>query len=62
MLLLCEYHLHIIMVLNSNVFKCLLRFSHAQVFVTLWTIACQAPVHGILQTRILEGVAIYIAQ
>ena len=27
-------------------------------FVTLWTAACQAPVHGILQARILEWAAI----
>ena len=26
-------------------------------FVTLWTVACQAPLHGILQARILEWVA-----
>ena len=28
--------------------------SHIRLFVTLWTIACQAPVYGILQARILE--------
>ena len=35
------------------------RFSHVQLFVTLWTVALQAPlcVHGILQARILEWVA-----
>ena len=34
-------------------------FSRVQLFVTPWTVACQAPsVHGILQARILEWVAI----
>ena len=34
-------------------------FSHAQLFATLWTVACHAPlIHGILQTRILEWVAL----
>ena len=33
--------------------------SHVQLFVTPWTVAYQAPpFHGILQTRILEWVAI----
>ena len=35
------------------------RFSHAQLFATLWTIACQdrvSSVHAILQARILEWV------
>ena len=32
-------------------------FSCVQLFVTLWTIACQSSVHGILQARILEWVA-----
>ena len=32
------------------------RFSHVQLFATLWTVAHQAPVHGILQARILEWV------
>ena len=32
-------------------------FSHVQLFATLWTIAHQAPVHGILQARILGWVA-----
>ena len=32
--------------------------SHIQLFVTSWTIACQAPLSmGILQARILEWVA-----
>ena len=31
------------------------HIGHAQFFVTLWTIACQAPLYGILQTRILRG-------
>ena len=34
-------------------------FSHVQLFVTLWTVACQAPLSmGILQARILEWVAV----
>ena len=34
------------------------HFSHVQLFVTLWTIACQAlPSMGILQARILGWVA-----
>ena len=34
------------------------HFSHVQLCATLWTIACQAPLSmGILQTRILEWVA-----
>ena len=33
------------------------HFSLVQLFVTLWTVACQAPLSmGILQTRILEWV------
>ena len=33
-------------------------FSHVQLFVTLWTLARQAPLgHGIFQARILEWVA-----
>ena len=33
------------------------HFSHAQLFATLWTVACQAPLSmGTLQARILEGV------
>ena len=38
---------------------CVLRhFSRVQLFATPWTITHQAPVHGILQARILEWVAI----
>ena len=34
------------------------RFSHVQLFVTPWTVACQAPLSmGILQARILEWIA-----
>ena len=33
-------------------------FSPIRLFATLWTVACQAPVHGILQAEILEGVAL----
>ena len=32
--------------------------SHVQLFVIPWTVACQASLHGILQARILEWVAI----
>ena len=32
--------------------------SHVQLFATPWTVTCQASVHGILQARILEWVAI----
>ena len=32
-------------------------FSHVQLFVTLWTIACQTPLYGSLQARTLEWVA-----
>ena len=32
--------------------------SHLWLFVTPWTVACQAHVHGIFQTRILEWAAI----
>ena len=36
----------------------LFHFSHAKLFVALWTVACQAPLPmGILQVRILEWVA-----
>ena len=34
------------------------HFSHVQLFATPWTVTCQAPVHGILQARILEWAAI----
>ena len=46
---LCLLHLH----------ACVLSlFSHVQLFATLWTVACQAPLSmGILQARILEWVA-----
>ena len=33
------------------------RFSHVQLFTTLWTVAPDSSVHGILQARILEWVA-----
>ena len=34
------------------------HLSHVQLFVTLWTVACQAPLSmGILQARVLEWVA-----
>ena len=37
---------------------CTQSFSPVQLFATLWTIARQAPVHGIFQARILEWVVI----
>ena len=38
--------------------RMLSRFSSIQLFVTLWTVACQAPLSmRILQARILEWVA-----
>ena len=38
---------------------CVLRhFTRVQLFATPWTITHQAPIHGILQARILEWVAI----
>ena len=33
-------------------------FSRIWLFATPWTVACQAPIHGILQARILEWVVI----
>ena len=43
---------------NSTSVCVLSHFSHVQLFVTLWTMACQAPLSmGILQARILEWVA-----
>ena len=35
------------------------RFSHVQLFVTPWTVACQAPLSmGILQARTLDCIAV----
>ena len=31
------------------------HFSHVQLFATLWTVANQAPVHGILQAEFCTG-------
>ena len=36
--------------------------SHVQLFVIPWNVACQAPVYGIFQTRILEWVAIPLSR
>ena len=36
---------------------CCCRFSRVQLFVTLWAVTHQAPLHGILQAKILERVA-----
>ena len=43
---------------------CMLPTCHVLLFVTTWTVACQAPssVHGILQARILECVAIHFSR
>ena len=41
----------------SYVMCVLSRFSHVWLFETLWAVACQTPVYGILQARILERVA-----
>ena len=35
-------------------------FSRVRLFATLWTAACQAPLPGILQGRILEWVAMLL--
>jgi len=46
---------------NVLVISCVLR--QVRLFVTTWTIACQAPlVHGIFQARILEWIAIFFLQ
>ena len=37
-------------------------FSHVQLFTSPWTVACQAPVNGILGARILESVAIFFSK
>ena len=37
---------------------CAQLLGHVLPFVAPWTLACQAPVHGILQARILEWVAV----
>ena len=39
--------------------ECVLSHVRIQLFETLWTIDCQAPLHGIFQARILEWVAIF---
>ena len=36
---------------------CANLLSRVRLFVTLWTVARQAPVYGVLQARILEWVA-----
>ena len=46
---------------NALVIGCVLR--QVRLFVTTWTITCQAPlVHGIFQARILEWIAIFLLQ
>ena len=42
---------------DSGSFCVISCFSHVQLFATLWTVAHQVLLHGILQTRILEWVA-----
>ena len=42
---------------SSLVLSCL---SRVRLFATLWTAACQAPLPGILQGRILEWVAMLL--
>ena len=52
-MLLCVYMQKLCMCVLSH-------FSHVQLFATLWTVDCSPPgssVHGILQARILEWVA-----
>ena len=53
---------HLILCLNLNMCELNIgtnnHFSHVQLFATPWTVVCQGPfVHGILQARILEWVA-----
>ena len=49
---------NIIQTFKSFFYVCALScFSHVQLFTTLWTVAHQAPLHGILQARILEWAA-----
>ena len=49
-------HIHTQIFMSSYV--CVLScFSHVWLFVTPWTVTHQTPVHGILQARILEWVA-----
>ena len=43
---------------NLNVSEKVKGLSHVRLFVTPWTIACQAPPGRIFQVRILEWVAI----
>ena len=57
----CSYHLGEPKITESyRVSQCqvLIPFSHVQLFAAPWTVACQAPLHGIPQSRILEWVAI----
>ena len=47
---------------DSFILILILLFSHLVVsdsFVTLWTVACQAPLHGIFQARVLKWVSIF---
>ena len=53
---ICIYkHVHT----ETHMYACMLScFSHVQLFVTLWTVARQSSIHGILQERVLEWVAL----
>ena len=45
--------------INISIYACVIsRFRHVRHSETLWIAAHQAPVHGILQARTLEGFAI----
>ena len=61
-MVLCVF-LILIQLQTSNIsclymFACrLIHFSCVQLFVTLWAVTHQAPLHGILQAKILERVA-----
>ena len=44
--------------LRDNAAVVLSCFSRVWLFSTLWTVACHAPVHGVLQARILQWVTV----
>ena len=58
------YSFAVFLSFTPHINACMLsHFSRVQLFVTPWTIACQAPsVHGILQARILEWVCYALLQ
>ena len=52
---ICYISFCIYQIMCVSVLSC---FSHVRLFVTLWTVAHQAPtIHGILQAKILKWVA-----